>query len=189
MSGDRQLVREAVAGYFGGTAGDPGQGIFYQNGPLNDLGLGTAYPYMVKGVPDPYYTAGQDAGAGFGAVLSVRLEETHITRRAMAGKTTGWRDRHYTAQCALDVLSRTPLLETAEAGLDDLVDGLLDLIYADRTLGTTSDVYPTGRLITQAGEGPEGIMIGAPAWTVDADRGPSRGGLAITFDVLTMVMS
>src|SRR5512146_2194718 len=137
MSGDRQLVREAVASYFGGTAGDPAQGIFYQGGPLASAGLGTAYPYLVKGAPDAAYTAGRPPGSGWGAVLSVHLNETHITRRAIAGATGGWRDRNYTVTCDLDAISYEPLMETTEAGLDDLIDGLLGLIYADRTLGTT----------------------------------------------------
>lgn len=188
MSGDRQQVREAVAAYFGGSPGDPAQGIFYQGGSLASLGLGTAYPYLVKGAPDTAYTAGQPPGAGWGAVLSVHLNETRITRRAIAGYS-GWRDRNYSVVCDLDAISYEPLMETTEAGLDDLVDGLLNLIYADRTLGTTSDAYPTGRLITQAGEMPNGITIGAPVWTTSEDRSKARGGLAITFDALTLTQS
>ena len=194
MSGDRQLVREAIASYFGGSPGNAAEGIFYQEGPLNGLGLGTAYPYTVKGAPDAAYTAGQPAGAAFGAVLSVRLDETRITRAAMGGKTSGYRCRNYTAVCALEVISYDPLLETAEAALDDLVDGLLNAIYADRTLGSYSPaLYPNppyfgNRLITQAGEGTEGILIGAPTWDT-SDRAKGRGGLAVTFDALTMIQA
>lgn len=189
MAGDRQLVREAVAAYFGGTQSTADGGIYYQNGPLSSAGLGTAYPYLVKGgAPDSYYTLGEPDGTGWGAVLTVRLRPERITRSAYGGATSGWRERHYTTVCDLDVISYEPHLETAEAGLDDLIDALLGLIYADRTLGTTNNAYPTGRLITQAGEGREGITVGAlDDWTVDPDRGRGRGGTEITFDVLTMV--
>lgn len=191
MSGDRQLVREAIAAYFGGARGDAAEGIYYQGGPLNSLGLGTAYPYTVKGAPDGFYTAGQAAGAAFGAVLSVRLNETRITRKALGGAVGGWRLRRYVATCDIAVISSAPFLETAEAGLDDLVDGLLGLIYADRTLGTTNPVLyppPVNRLITEAGEGPDGISIGAPAWDV-IDRGKATGGIAVTFNADTYVMA
>jgi len=194
MSGDRQLVREAIATYFGGSPGNAAEGIFYQDGPLNGLGLGTAYPYTVKGAPDAAYTAGQPAGTAFGAVLSVRLEETLITRLAIGGKTSGFRGRHYTAVCALEVISYGQLLETAEASLDELTDGLLSMIYADRTLGTTAPaIYPNppyfgGRLITQAGEGETGIIVGAPFWDT-SDRAKGRGGLAVTFGALTMIQA
>jgi len=188
-AGDRQLVREAVAAYFGGAKSTADGGNYYQGGPLSAAGLGTAYPYLIKGgAPDEYYTQGVAAGTGWGAVLSVRVGTQRIIRSSYGGPTSGWRERHYTVTCALDVISYEPHLETAEAGLDDLTDALLGLIYADRTLGTTSNAYPTGRLITQAGEGREGITIGEPLdWTVEADRGRGRGGLEIIFDVMTMI--
>jgi hypothetical protein len=190
-AGDRRLVREAVAAYFGGTQNTEDAGIYYQGGPLAAAGLGTAYPYKIKkGAPDAYYTAGETAGTGWGAVLTVTIGPQRITRRpdgASGGPTSGWRARHYTTVCSLDVISYEPHLETAEAGVDDLVDAFLALIYADRTLGTTSNTYPTGRLITQAGEGSQGITIGAADWQVETDRGRGEGGLDITFDCLTMV--
>jgi len=192
MSGDRQLVREAVAAYFGGTLETADAGIYYQSGPLTSLGLGTAFPYKVKAsAPDSFYTFGQAAGVSWGAVLTVRLRPQKITRTAIAGKTTGWRQRRYTTLCDLEVLSYEPHLETAEEGLDNLVDGLIDLIYADRTLGTTdADLYPTGRLITQAGEMPGGIEVGEAEFVSDGQtRGKARGGIEITFDCDNYVMA
>lgn len=189
-AGDRRLVREAVAAYFGGTLQTEDAGIYYQGGPLAPAGLGTAYPYKIKkGAPDAYYTVGEPDGTGWGAVLTVALAPTRIIRDSMGGQTSGWRERHYTTVCSFDVISYEPHLETAEAGFDDLLDAFLALIYADRTLGTTNAVlYPvTGRLITQAGEGRQGIDIGAPDWQVEDDRGRGRGGIDVTFDVLTMV--
>ena len=191
MSGDRQLVRQAVAQYFGGTLVTADAGICYQGGPLVSSNLGTAFPYKIKkGAPDQYYTEGMAAGAGWGAVMTVTLGPVKIARRpdgAMGGPTSGWRSRHYTTRCSFEVISYEPHLETAEAGLDNLVDAWLDLFYLDRTLGTTSNIYPTGRLITQAGEGAPGIVIGEPGeWNV-IERGKAVGGIAVTFDCLTMV--
>jgi len=189
-AGDRRLVREAVAAYFGGTVNTTDAGIYYQGGPLSALGLGTAYPYKIKkGAPDRFYTLGEADGTGWGCVLTVALAPVRITRDSMGGATSGWRERHYTTVCSFDVISYEPHLETAEAAFDDLIDAFLAMIYADRTLGTTNaGLYPlTGRLITQAGEGKQGIDIGAPEWTVEGDRGRGEGGMSITFDVLTMV--
>lgn len=187
-AGDRRLVREAVAAYFGGSQQTADAGIYYQGGPLASAGLGTAYPYLIKGgAPDAYYTVGEPAGTGWGAVLTVRLGSQRITREAMGGQTSGWRQRRYQAICNLEVISYLPHTETAEAAFDDLVDAFVGLIYADRTLGTTSNTYPTGRLITQAGESPRGIDIGDMEWQVDPDRGRSEGGLSIQFDCDTFI--
>jgi hypothetical protein len=189
-AGDRRLVRQAVAAYFGGSLQTADAGIYYQGGPLASAGLGTAYPYKIKkGAPDAYYTQGAPDGQGWGAVLTVSLAEQRITRQALGGKTSGWRTRRYTTACALDIISYLPHLETAEANVDDLVDAFIGLIYADRTLGTTSSAYPTGRLITQAGEAPAGIAVSAADWSVEADRGRGEGGLTITFDCDTFVMA
>jgi hypothetical protein len=190
-AGDRRLVRQAVASYFGGTLQTADAGIYYQGGALAALGLGTAYPYKIKqGAPDTYYTQGEPAGTGWGAVLTVAIGNERITRQALGGPTSGWRTRRYTTVCALDVISYEDHLETAEAATDDLVDAFIALIYADRTLGTTdAALYPTGRLITQAGEAPAGIAVSDPVWTVEADRGRGEGGLTITFDCDTFVQA
>jgi hypothetical protein len=191
MAGDRQLVRNAVAAYFGGQLQTADAGTCYQGGPLASMGLGTAFPYLIKGgAPDTYYTAGQAAGAGWGAVLTVRLGSAKITRDSMGGQTSGWRMRRYQTICSLEAISYQPHVETTEAAFDDLVDAFIALIYADRTLGTTNDSYPTGRLITQAGEtaqGARGIEVSDPEWQTEPDRGRSEGGLTITFDCDTFI--
>jgi hypothetical protein len=141
-----------------------------------------------KGAPDQAYTLGQPAGTGWGAVLTVALTQ-EIDRMALGGPTSGWRKRNYAVRCSLDVISYLPHLETAEAATDDLVDALIGLIYADRTLGTTSSAYATGRLITQAGEAPFGIKVGEASWSVDTDRGRGEGGIDSTFTAMTMVQA
>lgn len=190
-AGDRQLVRLAIAAYFGGSLVTADAGICYQGGPLSALGLGTAFPYLIKGgAPDRYYSLGEPDGASWGAVLTVALGEVRNTRDSYGGATSGWRKRHYSVTCSLDVISYAPHLEAAEAPLDDLLGAMDALIYADRTLGTTGGVYDqlaNGRLIQQAGETQVGITHGKPEWSVEADRGRGRGGIDYTFDALTMI--
>lgn len=144
-TGERQQVREAIAAYFGGLLVTTDAGIAYQNGPLTASGLGTAYPYAPKGVPDPYYTAGMPDGHGWGAVMGVAGFQRQRQRLAMGG----WFNHWYNVQCRLVVISEEQHVETAEAGLDDLLDAMLNLLYADPTLGTST---PEGRLIEEAGE-------------------------------------
>ena len=190
MSGDRQLVRNAVAAYFGGALQTGDAGVYYQGGPLASMGLGTAYPYLIKGgAPDTAYSLGKQPGGGWGAVLTVHLGRVANTRDSYGGAASGWRKRLYEVRCALDVISYAEHLEGAEAPLDDLVNGMDSLVYADRTLGTTSAAYAAqgGRLIIQAGEKPFGIVHGKPEWSVDADRGRGRGGIEYSFECLTMV--
>lgn len=196
MTGDRQNVRQAIAAYFGGAQCVDDAGIYYQGGPLTPYGLGTAYPYLIKGgPPDAYFTAGQPEGTGFGAIMSVYLEQVPIRRIAISGPTSGWRARTYRVRCSFEVISYQQHLETAEAAFDTLLDQWLLLLYADRTLGTTSNVlYPNppyfgNRLIQQAGEGPFGLLVDEAGWDVDGDRGRGEGGITITFDAETVVMA
>ncbi len=190
MAGDRQLVREAVAAYFGGTRNTTDAGIYYTGGSLAASGLGSAWPYAPKGIPDQLYTVGVPAGTQWGAVLRVELPDAAIRREAVAGATSGWRGRRYTVACDLWAISYEPHLETAEAAFDDLIDSLIGLIYADRTLGTTSATYPTGRLITQAGEGPFGLRVRAQPFEItDEQRGRGAGYAQVTFEALTMVQA
>lgn len=195
--GDRQLVREAIASYFGGTLQTADAGIYYQGGSLSGLGLGTAYPYKVKGAPDTAYTINQASGVSWGAVLTVNLQPVTIRRQALGGKVSGFRMRRYMTVCNIEVLSYEPHLETAEQGLDNLVDGLIDLIYADRTLGSTNAaLYPNppyfgNRLIEQAAEGPDAVLdISESEFTViGGTRGEARGGISVTFNADNWVMA
>lgn len=195
MTGDRQNVRQAIASYFGGAQCWFDAGIYYQGGPLTPYGLGTAFPYLIKGAPDEYFTVNQAEGGGWGAIMSVHLEQVPITRIAIGGPTSGWRQRTYRVRCVFEVISYEPHLEVTEAGFDNLIDQWLTLFYADRTLGTTNAaLYPLpqyfgNRLIQEAGERPAGINVGEAGWDVEGDRGRAEGGLEITFDAETVVQA
>jgi hypothetical protein len=190
-AGDRQLVREAIAAYFGGVRETSDAGIYYAGGPLTAAGLGSAWPFPPKSLPDKLFTLGEAAGSAWGAVMLVQSPRRLTTRRpdgAMGGPTSGWRGRRYTVTCEILAVSYEPHLEVAEAGYDDLLDTLEGLVYADRSLGTTS---PAGRLITQAGEGPEGIVTSPePFAPLGTDvRGKYGGYGTLTFSALTMVQA
>lgn len=189
MAGDRRLVRNAIASYFGGSqpANDPT--VCYQGGPLVSYGLGTAYPYSVRHVPDSYYTQGMPDGQNWGAVLGVTKVDRVTTREAMGGPVSGWRGRRYTITCELSVIAELPHIEVAGAGLDDLIEAIHGLIYNDRTLGTTSaSLYPTGRLIWEAGEGRTGIRDMTDRFEMlDGDKGRYAAQATVDFQALTMV--
>jgi hypothetical protein len=190
MAGERQQVRRAVASYFGGSLVTSDAGICYQNGPLTGYGLGTAYPYSVKGVPDAYYTAGMPSGTNWGCVLSTTRVTRTNTRDSYGGKTSGFRARKYRITCEIALICELPHIEVAGAGLDDLIDQVHALIAADRTLGTTNQA--TGqRLIIQAGEGKgagEGIEDATDKFEcIDKDKGRYAAEATVTFTALTMV--
>src|SRR6266567_1689466 len=155
VQGERQLVRLAVASYFGGAEVTTDAGVCFQGGPLAASGLGTAYPYTVRHVPDEYYTAGMPDGQDWGCVLSTTSVRRRTARDSYGGRTSGWRQRAYTIECEIALICELPHIEVAGAGLDDLIDAIHALIYADRTLGTNG--APNGVQILQAGEGRAGI--------------------------------
>lgn len=195
--GERQMVRRAVAAYFGGSLVTSDAGVCYQGGPLTAFGLGTAYPYSVKGVPDSYFTAGMPDGQNWGVVMSTTKLTRRNIRDSYGGGTSGWRMRKYAIDCKLELQCELEHIETAGAGLDDLIDQMHALIAADRNLGTKA-AYEAGTsplLIIQAGEGKGGA--GGPGITDDTDplegidgqRGRYRGTAVVSFEVLTMVAS
>lgn len=192
VSGDRQLVRNAIAAYFGGTQQTtPDGGVYYQGGPLSALGLGTVYPYRIKGsAPGTFYTQGTPAGFGWGAVMTVTLGEANGDRYSQQ-----WRVRHYSAVCYLEGKSFEPQLTVSEEGFDDLIDAIQAMVWADPALGTTDQsAYPlTGRLITQAGEaapsvGISGVKAAEPQWEAK-ERGMAWGGTTITFAADTFIVT
>ncbi len=159
----RQLLKRAIASYFGGTeqTAAEGLGIYYQGGPLAAQGLITAFPYQAKGIPDSFYFTTQGTAAG--CVMTIQLPLDRITRQALGGPVSGWRDVETPVICHLWMQSHYPHMEQAETFMDDLIEAFTELIYADRTLGTTNaglypnPPYPNNRLIEEAGEKPFGI--------------------------------
>lgn len=186
QEGERQLVRNAVAAYFGGALVGADAGTCYQGGPLTAFGLGTAYPYSVRGVPDSYFTAGMPAGQNWGCVMSTTRVERTSTRDSYGGRFSGWRAHSYVVTCEIVLICELPHIEVAGAGLDDLIDRVHALIAADRTLGTNG--APNGVQILQAGEGRTGIRdVTDKFGEIDHDKGRYAGEATVTFDVLTMV--
>ena len=194
---ERELVRLAVAAYFGGSLVTTDAGTCYQGGPLTASGLGTFYPYTVRGVPDEYYTAGQPDGQNWGCVMSTTKLERVTTRDSYGGATSGWRSRRYAIECEIALICELPHIEVAGAGLDNLIDAMFSLLAADRNLGTKA-AYVAGTsplLIIQAGEGKGGQ--GGPGFrdltekfeALDAEKGRYAAMATVSFEVFTMVAS
>jgi hypothetical protein len=185
MAGERQLVRLAVAAFFGGTLVTDGE-VKYQGGPLVSYGLGTAYPYSVRHAPDTDFYAGMPAGQNWGCILSTtRLKRTsHLD--SYGGASSGYWERKYQVTCDLALICELQHIEVAEAGLDDLIDQLHALMYADRTLGTNG--APNGVQILQAGAG-KGLVTDETdrMEEIDKDKGRYAGKATVTFEALTMV--
>lgn len=190
MAGERQMVRLAVAAYFGGTLVGDGE-VKYQGGPLSAYGLGTAYPYSVKHGPDTDYAAGQPAGQNWGAVMSTTRVRRADARDSYGGGTSGWRAHQFTIACRIGVICELDHIEIAGAGLDDLIDAMRALMYADRTLGTTGGAYaglPGGRLLIEAGETRTGVTDETDEFVgLDSAKGRYAGEATVTFNALTMV--
>jgi hypothetical protein len=187
--GYRQLVKRAVAAYFGGAemVALEGLGIYYSNGPLYSQGLTTAWPYQPKGVPDELFFS--LAGQAAGAIMTVELAPNRIIRQALGGPVSGWRDLETPVICHLFMMSTYTHAEQAETFLDDLIEAVTELIYLDRTLGTTNAVlyptYPDGRLIVEAGEKSYGISQSMDPADVDEDRGRTLCHGSVRFNVGT----
>lgn len=183
MPGDRQLVRLAVAQFFGGTQVTDGE-VKFQSGPLTPFGLGTAYPYSVRHAPDSDYTAGQPYGQNWGCVLSTTRVRRVTNLDSYGGPSSGIWLRKYTITCRIGLICELEHLEVAEAGLDDLIDQALSMIFADRTLGTQGGSQ--GVTILTAGTDKTAItdetdeLVG-----VDGKKGRYGGMATITFQALT----
>lgn len=195
--GERELVRLAVASYFGGSLVTADAGTCYQGGPLTASGLGTWFPYTVRGVPDEYYQAGQPMGQGWGVIASTTRLERVTTRDSYGGATSGWRSRRYAVTADLTMICELPHIEVAGAALDNLIDAMFALLAADRNLGTKA-AYNAGTsilLIIQAGEGKGGQ--GGPGLrdltekfeALDAEKGRYAAQATVEFECFTMVAS
>jgi hypothetical protein len=184
--GERQLVRLAVASFFGGTQVTTDAGVCFQGGPLASFGLGTAYPYTVRHAPDEYYTAGMPDGQNWGCVLSTTRLERNTGLDSYGGKYSGYWARRYTIECELALICELPHIEVAGAGLDDLVDAMEAMVFADRTLGTNDG--SKGVRIIQAGPGRAGIRDVTPRFeALDEVKGRYAAEATVTFEALVMI--
>lgn len=193
--GYRQLVKRAVAQYFGGAeqVGAEALGIYYGQGPLVGFGLNNAWPYQAKGIPDILYfgsggvSGGEVPGESFGAILTVELLRNKIIRQALGGPVSGWRDIETPVVCYMEMQSTFTYAEQAETAADDLIEAFIELIYQDRTLGTTGGYpnLPDSRLIVEAGEKPYGIESVLDPGFVDEDRGRVVFEGTVQFNVST----
>lgn len=185
MAGERQLVRLAVAAFFGGTLVTDGE-VKYQGGPLMAYGLGTFFPYSVRGYPDTDYTAGIPAGQNWGAVMSTTRVRRASHLDSYGGPSSGYWERKYAIQCELAWMCELEHIEVAQAGIDDLIDQFHALMYVDRTLGTNG--APNGVQILQAGAG-KAMVTDETDKPVEVDKVKGRyaGQATVTFEALTMV--
>ena len=183
MAGDRQLVRLAVAQFFGGTQASDDE-VKFQGGPLVSYGLGTAYPYSVRHAPDSDYTAGMTAGQNWGCVMSTTKVRRVTSLDSYGGPSSGIWLRKYVITCEIALLCELEHIEVAGAGLDDLVDQVLSMIFADRTLGTSGGTG--GVTILTAGTDKQAIADDTDKFTaVDEKKGRYAGTATITFQALT----
>lgn len=178
----RQAVRTGMATYFGGTLVSSDRS--WQNGPLTASGLGAVKAYIGKGVPDSDYVAGMAAGRGMGAIALIQLAQSHRFRQAFGGGTaqnvaTGWKQETFTVTLHLYHIAEQPHVEDAEADLEALIQAVITLIEADRTLGQT---------VVQAGEGLQGIDSAMDVPEIN-QRGRARTYATVTFAVETFAQA
>ncbi len=184
MAGDRQLVRLAVAQFFGGTQVTADDEVKFQNGPLTAYGLGTAYPYSVRHAPDTDFTAGAPTGRNWGCVLSTTKVRRLVNLDSYGGPSSGIWLRKYTITCEIALICELQHIEVAGAGLDDLIDQMDALIFADRTLGTNSG--SGGVKILTAGTDKQAIADDTDKFAeIDKDKGRYAGMATVTFQALT----
>lgn len=183
MTTPRTVLRDGIAGYFGGTFNATVRG--WQNGPLVSSGLGTVRAGFPKILNDADMFALIPPGRGMGAFMVVRLGPSKNVRRSVGGKpvvtsgtitTGGIRFRTYRVLLETFHIAQVQHAEDEQQDLDELLYAIEYLIMSDPTLGG---------ICTQAGEGRFGIEIrpGFPA--VDPDLGRTGTWAQVEFEVLT----
>lgn len=152
----RQIVRQGIAQYFGGTTYDTAARAYRGAIPNNlfNAGLSTVRAYRPKRLSDVDYVLHQAAGRGMGAYMYVELPGDTEIRRALPGRAsspaTGRKRITYT--CVLHVyhLAHQQYAEDAEQDVDNLLEEIKSQIRGNVQLGTIPGVY-------QAGENGAGI--------------------------------
>jgi hypothetical protein len=126
--------------------------------------------------------------------MTVQLMPSRLTRQALGGPVSGWRDYTHRVVCHLWQQSHYTYAEQAETQFDDLIEAFIELIWQDRTLGTTNPglypnpPWPDNRLIVEAGEKPFGIsaVMGEPEFMDESDpAGALETHGMVTFEATT----
>jgi len=122
----------------------------------NIPGVGTVFPSPPKISRSSDALANVPAGTPSGSVIYVEILESHETRIAVGGPVAGKKMVTHSLRLHLLFRSRQPLAQDAMDDHDDIVESLLQLLRADRTLGSTvASPLP----IFQNGEGDAGIAV------------------------------
>ena len=145
----RRDIRTGVAAFFGGDTFDTAAQI-YRPTPLQASGLAGVRPYWRTIFEDRDYLATLVADRGMGAVMSVHIADDSERRIALGGPTGGFKSRPLQLELWVWHYARTPVIEDAQADMDDLLDAVVARIHGDRTLGGT---------VTEAGESQRGIDV------------------------------
>jgi hypothetical protein len=130
----RQIVRNGIAQFFGGTAYDQEARAYRGAGPLASAGLSTVRAYQPKRMSDVDYVYGQAAGRGMGAAMVVELPSDVESRDAKPAGT-GRKRINYTVILHCFHLAYQSHAEDAGPDVDSLIEQIKGLIRQDVTLG------------------------------------------------------
>lgn len=122
----------------------------------NITGIGTVYASPPKISRSSDAMANVPPGTASGSVLYVEVMRSVEVRAAVGGPVAGKKTVTYDLRLHLLFRSRQPAAEDAMDDHDDQVEALLELLRADRTLGTTA---ATPSPILQNGEGTAGLTV------------------------------
>ena len=122
----------------------------------NIPGIGTVFasPPKISRASDAM--ANVPAGTPSGSVLYVEILESSEVRVAVGGPTAGKKMVTHSLRLHLLFRSVQPRSESAMDDHDDQIEALLELLRADRTIGTTTS---SPSPIFQNGEGTSGIKV------------------------------
>jgi hypothetical protein len=125
-------------------------------GAANISGIGTVFASPPKISRSSDALANVPAGTPSGSVIYVEVLESHEIRVAVGGPVAGKKTVTHSLRLHLLFRSVQPLAQDAMDDHDDILEQLLQLLRADRTLGSTvASPHP----IFQNGEGDAGIAI------------------------------
>lgn len=170
----RRDIRTGVAVFFGGATFDAASRI-YRPTPLQADGLAGVRAYWTTRFEDRDFVATLTAGRDMGAVMSVHIAQESERRIALGGPVGGFKSRPVQLELWVWHYARTPVIEDAQADMDDLLDAIVARIHGDRTLGAT---------VTEAGESQRGITINTDSVPqIEPGTPPTvKQGAVIAFD-------